>query len=44
VSTVRLSTVVLTLGVLLFVLPLPGTFTTGALALLAGGVARWLGA
>jgi hypothetical protein len=40
---VRTSTVVLAVGALLFVLPLPGTFVTGGLALLAGGVARWLG-
>jgi hypothetical protein len=43
VSVVRTSTLVLAVGALLFVLPVPGTFTTGALALLGGGVARWLG-
>jgi hypothetical protein len=42
-SLVRTSTLVLALGVLLFVLPLPGTFIAGGLVLLAGGLARWLG-
>jgi hypothetical protein len=41
---VQSSTVALAVGALLFVLPIPGTFVTGALVLLAGGVARWLGA
>ncbi|WP_281259245.1 hypothetical protein [Salinigranum rubrum] len=39
----RTSTLVLALGVLLFALPLPGTFIGGGLVLLAGGLARWLG-
>jgi hypothetical protein len=43
VPVVRISTIVLALGVLLFVLPVPGTFVTGGLALLAGGAARWFG-
>ncbi|WP_269799188.1 MULTISPECIES: hypothetical protein [Halorubrum] len=40
----RVSTLLVVLGVLLFVLPLPGTFVVGALAVLAGVVARLLGA
>jgi hypothetical protein len=40
---VQPSTVALAVGALLFVLPVPGTFITGTLVLLAGGVARWLG-
>jgi hypothetical protein len=40
---VRASTVVLALGVLLFALPVPGTFVGGGLVLLVGGLARWLG-
>jgi len=40
---VRLSTVVLAIGALLFVLPVPGTFVAGGIALLAGAFARWLG-
>jgi hypothetical protein len=39
----RPSTVALALGVALFVLPIPGTFVLGGLALLAGAGARWLG-
>ncbi len=39
----RVSTIILALGVVLFFLPIPGTFITGALALIAGGVARLLG-
>lgn len=39
----RISTVVLALGVVLFFLPIPGTFIAGALVLIAGAVARWLG-
>ncbi|WP_268239815.1 hypothetical protein [Halocalculus aciditolerans] len=34
---------VLTVGAALFVLPVPGTFVTGALVLVAGLVARWFG-
>ncbi|MFC7203755.1 hypothetical protein ACFQJC_09525 [Haloferax namakaokahaiae] len=37
------STIVLAFGVALFALPIPGTFVTGALVLLAGALARWLG-
>ncbi|MFC7076960.1 hypothetical protein [Haloarcula halophila] len=40
----RISTIVVLLGIGLFVLPLPGTFITGALVVLAGALARWLGA
>jgi hypothetical protein len=39
----RISTVVILIGLGLFVLPLPGTFITGTLVALVGGVARWLG-
>jgi hypothetical protein len=39
----KTSTVVLLLGAVLFVLPVPGTFITGALVIFAGGVARLLG-
>ncbi|WP_269844158.1 hypothetical protein [Halegenticoccus soli] len=39
----RLSTIVLVLGLALFVLPIPGTFVAGGAVLLAGGVARLLG-
>ena len=39
----RASTAVIALGVGLFVLPIPGTFVSGALVLLAGAAARWLG-
>lgn len=39
----RTSTLVLVFGVALFALPLPGTFVTGALVLLAGAVARYRG-
>ncbi|CQR50003.1 MULTISPECIES: hypothetical protein [Haloferax] len=39
----RPSTLVFAFGGLLFVLPIPGTFIAGALVLLAGAVARWLG-
>jgi hypothetical protein len=38
------STLVLGFGAVLFVLPIPGTFVAGGLVLLAGMVARWLGA
>jgi hypothetical protein len=40
---VRLSTIVIALGLLVFVLPVPGTFVGGALLILAGVVARLLG-
>ncbi|EFW92067.1 hypothetical protein ZOD2009_11340 [Haladaptatus paucihalophilus DX253] len=39
----KTSTLVLVLGLALFVLPVPGTFITGALVLIAGVVARILG-
>jgi uncharacterized membrane protein len=39
----QLSTIALVLGAGLFVLPIPGTFVTGALLLLLGGLGRWLG-
>jgi hypothetical protein len=42
-TTVRTSTLVLAFGVLLFALPLPGTFIGGGLVLLAGGIARLFG-
>lgn len=37
------STVAIAFGVGLFVLPIPGTFVTGALVILAGVAARVLG-
>jgi len=40
----KISTILLLVGAGLFVLPVPGTFITGGLAMLGGGVARWLGA
>jgi hypothetical protein len=40
---VRTSTIVLLFGAVLFVLPIPGTFVAGTLALLAGVAARLLG-
>jgi hypothetical protein len=39
----RTSTIVVLIGVLLFVLPIPGTFILGALVVLAGLVARLFG-
>ncbi|WP_268899093.1 hypothetical protein [Haloarcula rubra] len=39
----RTSSIVLVCGALLFALPVPGTFIAGALVMLGGGVARWLG-
>ncbi|WP_324759318.1 hypothetical protein [Haloarcula montana] len=39
----RISTIGILLGLGLFVLPLPGTFITGTLVALMGGLARWLG-
>jgi len=39
----ELSTWVLLGGVVLFVLPVPGTFIAGGLTLLAGAFLRWMG-
>jgi hypothetical protein len=39
----RASTVVILLGLAAFALPIPGTFITGGLVLLAGTAARRLG-
>ncbi|WP_195156622.1 transporter [Haloarcula sp. CBA1127] len=39
----RVSTIVILLGIALFVLPVPGTFIAGGLVLVAGGLARWGG-
>ncbi|WP_017342492.1 MULTISPECIES: hypothetical protein [Halorubrum] len=39
----RTSTIVVLIGALLFVLPLPGTFVLGALVVLAGLAARLFG-
>ncbi|WP_255764078.1 hypothetical protein [Halobaculum sp. CBA1158] len=39
----RLSTIVLLVGLGLFVLPIPGTFIAGGLVLLIGGALRYLG-
>ena len=39
----RTSTIVVLIGALLFVLPVPGTFILGALVVLAGLVARLFG-
>ncbi|MDB9252561.1 hypothetical protein [Halorubrum ezzemoulense] len=39
----RTSTLLILVGALLFVLPLPGTFVLGALVVLAGFVARLFG-
>ncbi|WP_435115358.1 hypothetical protein [Halolamina sp. C58] len=39
----RASTLVLAFGAILFAFPVPGTFVAGALVLVAGGTARWLG-
>ena len=39
----RVSTIVILLGIVLFVLPVPGTFIAGGLVLVAGGLARWGG-
>lgn len=39
----RVSTLVIAFGAVLFVLPFPGTFIAGALVVLAGALARWLG-
>jgi hypothetical protein len=39
----RASTIAIVVGVVLFVLPVPGTFVAGGLVVLAGVVARLLG-
>ncbi|WP_267900536.1 hypothetical protein [Halocatena pleomorpha] len=39
----RLSTLIIALGIVLFVLPAPGTFVIGALVVFVGVLARWLG-
>ena len=39
----RTSTIIVLIGALLFVLPIPGTFVLGALVVLAGLVARLFG-
>ncbi|MFW5939382.1 MAG: hypothetical protein ACOCSD_08035 [Halolamina sp.] len=39
----RASTVVVGLGVIVFALPIPGTFVAGALVVLAGVITRLLG-
>jgi hypothetical protein len=38
----KTSTITLVFGAVLFVLPIPGTFVTGALVLLVGAFARWM--
>lgn len=40
----RISTIIIVSGLLLFVFPLPGTFALGGILVLAGVVARLLGA
>ncbi|WP_254921573.1 MULTISPECIES: hypothetical protein [unclassified Halorubrum] len=40
----RTSTIVIVVGVVVFALPLPGTFILGGILVLAGVVARLLGA
>jgi hypothetical protein len=40
---VRASTILLALGLLVFALPVPGTFVLGALVLSGGAVLRLLG-
>ncbi|GCF13212.1 hypothetical protein Harman_11470 [Haloarcula mannanilytica] len=42
-SEMKISTIVLLLGVVLFVLPVPGTFIGGGLVLVVGALARWFG-
>jgi len=39
----RASTAIVAVGAVLFVLPIPGTFATGALVVLAGAAARYFG-
>lgn len=43
VALMRASTLVIVFGAVLFVLPIPGTYIAGALVILAGALARWLG-
>jgi hypothetical protein len=40
---VNASTLLLALGAVLFVVPIPGTFVAGVVTLGVGAVARWLG-
>ena len=40
----RHSTIVMAVGLIVFALPVPGTFILGGILLLAGAVARLLGA
>lgn len=40
----RPSTLLIVFGIVVFVLPIPGTFIAGILVVLAGVLARWLGA
>jgi hypothetical protein len=42
-ALMRASTLVIAFGIVLFALPIPGTFIAGALVVLAGALARWLG-
>ena len=39
----RISTLVIAAGILVFALPVPGTFILGGLIIVAGALARWLG-
>lgn len=39
----RVSTIVLVTGVVLFVLPIPGTFILGVVVALLGALLRWFG-
>lgn len=39
----RISTAVVVLGAVLFVLPVPGTFVLGGAIALAGALLRWFG-
>jgi hypothetical protein len=39
----KISTIGLLFGVVLFVLPVPGTFVAGGLVLVVGALARWFG-
>ncbi|VTT87430.1 hypothetical protein DM2_764 [Halorubrum sp. DM2] len=43
IGTMRLSTILIVLGAVVFVLPIPGTFILGALIVLAGLAARLFG-
>lgn len=40
----RISTLIIAVGLVLFVLPVPGTFVLGGAAVVLGGFVRWLGA